>query len=82
MRSFKLTIDEKLFNMLWRSISERENELEFSVQQADTDDAALIGNDIVYLRMCKKELEEKAKASNFSKGAFSLEDSYIDLSDL
>lgn len=84
MRVFEITINEKYFNMLWRSISERENELESNINQADpnSDEAALIGNDLVYLRLCKKGLEERAKLSKFSEGVFSLDDNYIDLSDL
>ncbi len=82
MRSFNITIDEKYFNLLWRALSERESELELDIENSDSDDAALIGNDLVYLRMCKKEIEEKAKQENFSKGTFSVEDGYIDLSDL
>jgi len=84
MRTFELNIDEKYFNLLWRSITERENELLSEIEQAgeDSDDAALIGNDLAYLRLCKKELEEKAKSSAFSQGAFSLDDGYIDLASL
>ncbi len=77
MRSFNITIDENYFNLLWRALSERENELELDIENSNSDDAALIGNDLVYLRMCKKELEEKAKQENFFKGAFSVEDGYI-----
>ena len=82
MRSFDITIDEKLFNLLWRSISEREGELEHNIEHSNEDNAALIGNDLVYLRLCKKELKDKAESSNFTDGAFSLEEEYIDLSDL
>lgn len=84
MKSFNITVDEKYFNLLWRSLSERESELEINIEQSDpdSDDAALMGNDLVYLRMCKKELEGNAKQANFSDGAFSLEDNYVDLSDL
>ena len=82
MRSFNITVDEKFFNLLWRSLSERENELEVNIENTDSENAALIGNDLVYLRMCKKEIEEKAKKEKFSEGVFSLEDGYIDLSEL
>ncbi len=84
MRSFNITIDEKYFNLLWRSLSERESELELNIENSEpeSDDAALIGNELVYLRLCKKELKEEAKKEKFSEGAFSLEDKYIDLSDL
>ena len=84
MRSFALEIDEKLFNLLWRSIITRENEMLDSLSQEDedSDEAALLSNDIVYLRLCKKELEAKANEAAFSDGAFSLDDDYIDLSNL
>jgi len=84
MKSFDIKIDEKYFNLLWRSLTERENELEVEIRNCDpdSDDAALIGNDLVYLRLCKKDLKEKAIDENFSDGAFSLEDKYIDISEL
>jgi len=84
MKSFDMNVDEKYFNLLWRSLLERESELEANIEQSDTnvDDAALMGNDLVYLRLCKKELEEKAQKANFSEGAFSLDDDYVYLVDL
>jgi len=83
MKSFDINVDEKYFNLLWRSLSERESELEANIEQSDdADDAALMGNDLVYLRLCKKELEESAQKENFSEGAFSVDDDYVNLSDL
>jgi hypothetical protein len=84
MRSFELAIDEKLFNLLWRSLCARENELlaKISDEPEDSDDAALLGNDLAYLRLCKKSLEEKARNTTFSDSVFSLEENFIDLSDL
>jgi len=84
MKSFDMNVDEKYFNLLWRSLLERESELEANIEQSDanSDDAALMGNDLVYLRLCKKELEENAHKANFSEGAFSVEDDYVGLSDL
>ena len=78
MRSFNIKIDEKYFNLLWRSIIARENELLDSLSQYDeeSDEAALISNDIVYLRLCKKDLQDKAHDSSFSKGAFSLDSDF------
>lgn len=83
MRSFTLDVDEKYFNLLWRSISCRENALleKISDEPEDSNEAALLANDVIYLRLCKKSLEEKAKNSAFSEGAFSLEEKFIDLSD-
>ena len=84
MKSFDINIDEKYFNLLWRSLSESESELEFNIEQSGTnsDDAALMGNDLVYLRLCKKDLKENAQKANFSEGAFSLDDDYVYLVDL
>ncbi|MGD8845797.1 MAG: hypothetical protein PVI54_09810 [Desulfobacteraceae bacterium] len=84
MRSFTLEIDEKYFNLLWRSIIARENKLidTLSQEDEDSDESALISNEIVYLRLCKKELQEKAEKSAFSKGAFSIDDNFIDLANL
>jgi len=84
MKEFQLTIDERLFNLLWRSISERENELVSNIQLAgeESDEAALIGNDLVYLRLTKKSLENKANSASFSSGSFSLEEGFIDLSSM
>lgn len=84
MRTFALEIDEKSFNLLWRSVAAREKELlvKISKDNEETDEAALIGNDIVYLRLVKKELQEKAEKAGFSSGSFSLDENFIDLADL
>ena len=83
MCEFNQIIDEKYFNLLWRSLSERESEMSHSIENdPDADDSALMSNDLVYLRLCMRELEEKAKNAKFSDSAFSLDDGYIDLSEL
>ena len=84
MRSFTLQIDEKYFNLLWRSVVARENELlnKLSKEEEESDETALISNDIVYLRLAKKDLQEKAGKAGFSGGAFSLDDGFVDLVDL
>ena len=84
MKQFDLVVNEQLFNVLWRSLSERESELESAIQQAgeDSDEAALLGNDLVYVRLVLKQLKEQAKTHGFSEGVFSVEDDYIDLSKL
>lgn len=84
MRTFALEIDEKSFNLLWRSVAAREKELlvKISKDNEETDEAAFIGNDIVYLRLVKKELQEKAEKAGFSSGSFSLDENFIDLADL
>lgn len=84
MRAFTLDINEKYFNLLWRSIICRENVLidKISNESEDSDEVALLSNVLVYLRLCKKSLEEKAKNAIFSEGVFSLEEKFIDLADL
>lgn len=84
MRSFDITIDEKYFNLLLRSLTERENELLSNIAQEgeESDLAALISNDLVYLRLCKKDLEECAKNVTFSDNASSLVDEYIDFANM
>lgn len=84
MRTFTIEINEKFFNLLWRSLHARETELlrQIADKGEDSDDAALAGNDVVYLRLCKDELEEWAKAAVFSDGVFSLDEGFIDLADL
>jgi hypothetical protein len=84
MRTFTLDVNEKVFNLLWRSISARERELLASLSQKPegSDESALIGNEVAYLRLCKKDLEKQARAAGFSDGAFSLEDGHIDLAQM
>lgn len=83
MREFTQAIDERYFNLLWRALSERESELVCSIDQdPGSDESALMSNDLVYLRLCKTELEGKAKKSGFPASVFSLDDGYVDLSEL
>ena len=84
MKQFDLVVNEQLFNVLWRSLNERDSELESALHQAGegSDEAALVGNDLVYLRLVMQQLKDKATANGFSEGVFSTEDGYIDLSDL
>lgn len=84
MKEFHLKVDEKVFNLLWRSLADREAEVLSNIELAgeDSDEAALLGNDLIFLRLTKKDLEEKASQARFSQGAFSLEEGHIDISDL
>jgi predicted transcriptional regulator len=81
LRTFALQVDEKVFNLLWRSIDARERELLAGLSQKPegSDEAALMGNDVVYLRLCKKDLGTQARAAKFSEGAFSLDGGDIHL---
>lgn len=83
MREFNQIIDEKYFNMLWRALSKRESEIYHSIDNdPDSDESALMNNDLVYLKLCMKELEEKAKSAKFADSAFSLDDGYVDLQEI
>jgi hypothetical protein len=83
MREFTQVIDERYFNLLWRALSERESEMACSIDQdPDSDESALMSNDLVYLRLCKRDLEDSAKKAGFSASAFSLDDGCVDLSEL
>jgi len=84
MRNFKLQVNERLFNLIWRSIDARERGLVASLSRKPegSEEAALIGNDVVYLRLCKKDLEKQARGAAFSDGAFSLDDGHIDLAEM
>lgn len=82
MKHFSLDVDEHLFNLLWRALAAREQELTDTMRAADETDAALVANDLVYLRLCKKDLEGRAREQGFSEGVFVLDDGYIDLTTL
>lgn len=83
MRSMDLTIDERYFNLLWRSLHAREREmLGMIAADEDSDDAALLSNDVVYLRLCMRSLEAKAREAGFPEHVFSLSEEFIDLADL
>lgn len=84
MKQFDLVVNEQLFNVLWRSLYERHSELELAIQHAgeDSDEAALLGNDLVYLRLVMEQLNKQAEEHGFSEGVFSVDDDYVDLSKL
>ncbi|MCH9691014.1 MAG: hypothetical protein K0U59_02940 [Gammaproteobacteria bacterium] len=86
MRSFTTKIDEKNFNLIWRSLSDREEKLQQIVAEHQEDDCSEIGpmaaNDLVYLRLYKKHLKTLAEQAVFDAGCFSLDDGIIDISKL
>lgn len=84
MRSFHLEINEQNFNLLWRAIHDRENTLvdNLTQEEEDSDNAALLNNDLIYLRLYKNNLEKQARAASFSEGGFSLDDGVLDLAKL
>jgi len=86
MRSFTLEIDERNFNLLWRSLADREAGLEQIIKDSEDDEESeegpMAANDLMYLRLYKKQLEEYAKKAVFDENAFSLSDEIIDISKL
>jgi hypothetical protein len=86
MRSFHLKVDERYFNMLWRSLLAREKELMEIVAEheddEDSDEAIMAANDVVYVRMSKKSIEKLAREAGFPESAFSVDDTIVDLREL
>ncbi|MFT3867424.1 MAG: hypothetical protein QM715_02890 [Nibricoccus sp.] len=81
MKHVQLKLDEKTFNLLWRSLHDRETVLLEAIanEPKDSDEAALVSNDLVYLRLYKAELEKTGQQAKFPSSAFSLDDGTIDL---
>ncbi|MCO1337044.1 hypothetical protein MO867_22225 [Microbulbifer sp. OS29] len=75
MRELELKIDRSTFSLLWMSLHARENELLSRVEQfgEDSDEGADALNDIVALRLYKRELKEQAEKV-FDKNAFIVSD--------
>lgn len=86
MRSFSLDIDEQNFNLLWRSLAAREQQLleiiEANAEDDESDAGPMASNDLMYLRLYQKTLRQKAEQAAFGEGAFSLSDEIIDLAAL
>jgi len=81
MRELTLTLNDGAFRLIWHALRDREEKLLRITERGDSasDEAALAGNDLVYLRMWRKNLEEKARAV-FRDEAFDISDETIDLS--
>jgi len=63
MRELELKIDRSSFNLIWKSLHSRENELLAIVEAngEDSEEGADALNDIVALRLYKKEIKEQAE---------------------
>jgi len=75
MRELKLKLEQKHFNLIWKSLHARENDLLQRVKQFgdDSEEGAFALNDLVYLRLYKKELQIDAEKI-FYKNAFNISD--------
>lgn len=82
MRKFSTEISEQNFNLIWRALHALEENL-LQVVAENEDDiegelAAFAGNDLVYLRLYRDELEKAAKKAIFSNNVFNLSDEIIE----
>ncbi|WHI45680.1 hypothetical protein [Microbulbifer sp. VAAF005] len=75
MRTLKLEIDRSTFSLLWTSLHTRENELLNRINEfgEDSDEAADAANDVIALRLYKKELKAQAEEV-FDENAFIVSD--------
>jgi len=82
MRKFTLEVSEQNFSLVWRSLNALEENLLKVIDEYEDDPdselAAFAGNDLVYLRLYKDELEKSAKDAVFSDSAFSLSDEVLE----
>ena len=82
MRKLTLEINESNFNLLWRSLHALEEDLLKVIEEHGNDPegelAAFAGNDLVYLRLYKDELEKAAKEAVFSNNVFNLSEEVIE----
>ena len=69
-RKLTLELSEQNFNLLWRSLHALEEKLQKVIEEHGDDPAgelaAFAGNDLVYLRLYREELEKAAKDAVFS----------------
>lgn len=75
MRVLELKIDRSTFNLLWKSLHAREEALLRRVEEygEDSDKGSDALNDIIALRLYRKELREEAEPV-FDANAFITED--------
>ena len=79
MRTLTLNIDRSTFTLLWKSLHAHEDALLATVDEygEDSDEGADALNDIVALRLYKKELKEQAETV-FDANAFIVKDDAFD----
>lgn len=75
MRVLELKIDRSTFNLLWKSLHAREEALLRRIKEygEDSDEGSDALNDIIALRLYRKELREEAEPV-FDANAFITED--------
>lgn len=79
MRSHNFSLDETNFNVIWRSLCDREEKLLSVINNGDeeSDEVVFASNDVVYLRGLKRWLKEEA-LKTFDESAFSTSDEIIE----
>ena len=78
MAELTLTVTRQHFNLLWRSLHDRETALLARVEEFtdDSEEGAAALNDLAYLRLYRKQLKESAEPI-FHENAFSTSDEFI-----
>lgn len=75
LRQLDISLQQKHFSLIWKSLHAREQELLTRVEKygEDSEEGGLALNDIAFLRLYRKELKKEAKEI-FNQNAFSLSD--------
>ncbi len=78
MRSFTTKIDEINFNLLWRSLADREEKLQKKMEDYQgvnyTEIGLAVAHDLAHLHRYKEQLKALAKKAAFNSGCFNLDD--------
>lgn len=80
MRKLALELSEQNFNLLWRALHCLEEKLARIADESDPEGekAAFAGNDLVYLRLYKDEIEKEARAAYRNESVFNISDEVIE----
>jgi hypothetical protein len=77
-RELQLNLKAKHFSLIWMALHDREEKLLKIIEEngEDSDEAALAGNDIIFLRLYRKELKQRAETV-FNSNVFDLSEEPI-----
>ena len=75
MRQLDISLQQKHFSLIWKSLHAREQALLNRVEKygEDSEEAGLALNDLAFLRLYRKELKKEAEEV-FNQNVFSLSD--------
>jgi len=81
VRSLSVTLSDSSFNVIWRSLHDREQKLQNIIDEHDeeSDEAVVANNDIVYLRTVRDSLRKQAKDAGLADSSFELSEAILDL---